>query len=65
MRSSCAMMVTSVTLPLEEEGAEVDGAEEAKGVAILVYGHFGKSWDPLRLTNRTDGIYDGEVRRLG
>ena len=65
MRSSCAMMVASVTPPLEEERAEVDGAEEARGVAVLVHGRFGRSWDSLRLTDRADGTYDGEVRRLG
>ena len=43
MRSSCAMMASSVTPPTEEEeeGAEVDGAEWAGGVAVSVCGHFG------------------------
>ena len=65
MRSSCAMMVTSITPPLKEERAEVDGAEEARGVAISVHGHFGRSWASLRLTDRANGTYDGEVKRLG
>ena len=37
MRSSYAMMVANVTPPLEEEVAEVDGAEEARGVTVSVY----------------------------
>ena len=65
MRSSCAMMVANVTPPLKKKGAEVDGAEEARGVAISVHGHFGRSWASLRLTDRADGTYDGEVRRFG
>ena len=51
MRSSCAMMALRVTPPVEEQGAEVDGVEEAKGVAILVRGRFGQSWASLRLTD--------------
>ena len=45
MRSSCAMTASSVTLPLEEEeeGAKVDEAKGARGVAILVRGYFGQS----------------------
>ena len=44
------MMALRVTPPAEEEGAEVDGVEEAGGVAILVHGHFGRSWTLLHLT---------------
>ena len=58
-------MVASVTPPLKKEGTEVDGAEEARGVAVSVHGHFGRSWALLHLTNHADGTYDGEVRRLG
>ena len=47
MRSSCAMMALRVTPPVEEQGAEMDGVEEAKGVAILVRGRFGQSWASL------------------
>ena len=35
----------------EEEEAEVDGAEWAEGVVVLVRGHFSRSWASLRLTN--------------
>ena len=38
MRTSYAMMASSVTPPAEEEGAEVDGAAEAGGAAVLVRG---------------------------
>ena len=37
MRTSYAMMALRVTTLAEEEGAEMDGAEEARGAAILVY----------------------------
>ena len=34
MRTSCAMMFSRVTLPVDEEGVDVDGAEEDGGIAI-------------------------------
>ena len=37
-------MASRVTPPTEEEGVEVDRAEEAGGVTVLVRGHFGRSW---------------------
>ena len=41
MCSSCSMTTSSITPPTEEEeGAEVDGAEWAGGVIVLVRGHF-------------------------
>ena len=43
MHTSCAMMVSSVTSPLEDEGAEVDGAVEAGGAAVSVHGRLGRS----------------------
>ena len=43
MRTSCAMMASRVTPPIEEEGVEVDGAEKAGGVAVSVRGLFGQS----------------------
>ena len=47
MCSSCTMMASSITPPLEEEeGAEVDGMEWAR-----VRGHFSRSWASLRRTN--------------
>ena len=58
-------MVASVTPPLEEEGAKVDGAEEARGVAVSVHGRVGRSWALLCLMYCAGGTYDGEVRRLG
>ena len=50
MRSSCAMMASSITSPTKEEekGTEVDGVEWAGGVPILIRGHFGQSWASLR-----------------
>ena len=48
MRSSWAMMALKVTPPTEE-GATVDGAKEAGGVAISDYGHFGRIWALLHL----------------
>ena len=50
MRTSCAMMAISVTPPVEDEGAEVDGTVQVKGVAVFVRGHLGLSCALLRLT---------------
>ena len=36
MRTSYAMMTSSVTSPAKDEGAEVDGAAEVGGAAIYV-----------------------------
>ena len=44
------MIALSDTPPSKEEGADVDGAVEAEGVAISVRGRFGQSWASLRLT---------------
>ena len=49
MRISCAMMASSVTPPTEEEGAKVDGAVEAGGVAVSVQGCLEQSYAILRL----------------
>ena len=38
MRISCAMMASSVTSPVEDEGVEVDGAVEARGANVFVRG---------------------------
>ena len=35
MRISCVMMSSRVTLPVEEEEADVDGAVEVEGIAVL------------------------------
>ena len=34
MRTSCTMMASKVTPPVEEERVKVDGAAEARGAAI-------------------------------
>ena len=39
MRTSCAMMASSVIPPAEDEGTEVDGAVEAGGAAVCVWGY--------------------------
>ena len=44
MHTSYAMMASRVTPLVEEEGAEVDGVEEARGVIVSVHGRFGRSW---------------------
>ena len=49
MRCGCAMTATRVTTPADEEGADVEGAKEAKVVVVSVYGHFGQSWALLCL----------------
>ena len=43
------MMASRVTPPIEE-GAEVDEAEEVRGVAVSVRGRFDRSWASLHLT---------------
>ena len=48
MRTSCVMMVSKVTPPVEDKGVEVDGAVEAGGVAVFVRGHLGLSCASLR-----------------
>ena len=40
-------MVSSVTPPTEDEGAEVDGTVEAKGAIVCVWGHLGLSYASL------------------
>ena len=42
-------MASRVTLPIEEEELEVDGAEEARGVTVSIRGYFDRSWASLRL----------------
>ena len=44
------MMASRVTTPVEEEGAEVDGAEEARGVVVSVWGCLDLSCALLRIT---------------
>ena len=44
------MMASSVTPLVENEGAEVDGAVEAGGAAVCVWGYLGLSCAALRRT---------------
>ena len=50
MRYSCAMTASRVTRPADEEGANVEGAEEAGGATVSIYGYFGRSWALFHLT---------------
>ena len=50
MRISYAMMALRVNPPVEDEGAEVDGAEKARGVIVSVWGRLDLSCALLRLT---------------
>ena len=50
MRTSYAMMASRVNPPVEDEGVEVDGAEEARGVVVSVWGRLDLSCALLRLT---------------
>ena len=43
MHYNCAMTASRVTSHADEEGADVEGAEEAKGAAVFVHGRFGRS----------------------
>ena len=49
MRTSCAMMTSSVTPPAEE-GAEVDGMVEVGGAAVCIWGYLERSCARLHLT---------------
>ena len=40
---SYATMASSVTLLIEDEGAEVDGVVEVGGAVVSVHGHLGRS----------------------
>ena len=43
MRTSYAMMASSVIQPVEDEGTEVDGAVEARGAVVSIRGCLGQS----------------------
>ena len=47
------MIALRVTPPAKDEGAKVEGVEEARGVVVSVHGNFGRSWASLRLTVAT------------
>ena len=53
MHYSCAMTALRVIPPADEEGADVEGVEEARGVAVSVRGRFGQTWASLHLTIAT------------
>ena len=57
MRTSCAMMASSVTLSAEDEGAEVDGVVEVRGVAVFVQCRLGLSYALLYLMVVTSMAY--------
>ena len=42
-------MASRVTPPMEKEGADVDGAKEARGITVSVHGRFDRSWASLCL----------------
>ena len=44
MRTSCAMMASSVTPSAEDEGAEVDGVVEVGGIVVSVQCRFSLSY---------------------
>ena len=48
MRTSCVMMASNVTPLVKDEGVEVDGAVEARGAAVYVWGRLGLSRALLR-----------------
>ena len=50
MHTSYAMMASSVTPPTEDEGAEVDGEVEARGVVVSVRGRLDLSCASLYQT---------------
>ena len=51
------MTASRVTPLVDEEGADVEGAEEAGGVAVSVRGRFGRSRALLRLTVVTSMVH--------
>ena len=55
MYTSCAMMSSKVTRPIEEEREEVDGAEEVRGAAVPDC--LERSYALLRLTAATSVAY--------
>ena len=58
MRTSCAMMASSVTPSAEEEGVEVDGAVEAEGVIVC-------DWGCSRTPLNGSGVNGTNKRKMG
>ena len=50
MHTSYAMMASSITPPIEEEGAEVDGVIEAEGATVCVWSCLGLNCAMLHRT---------------
>ena len=50
MHTSSAMMASRVTPPAEDEGMEVNGAVEARGFTVFVWGRLGLSYASFWLT---------------
>ena len=53
MRTSCAMMAFRVTPLIKDKVVKVDGAKEARGVAVSVRDCLGLSYASLHLTVAT------------
>ena len=54
------MTALRITPPADEEGTNVEGAEEAGGVAVSVCGRFGRSWSLLHLIGVASMAHIGE-----
>ena len=54
------MTPSRVTPPADEEGADVEGEKEARGVAVSVCDRFGRSWASLHLMGATSMAHIGE-----
>ena len=50
MRCSYTMIASRVAPPVDEEGVDVEGVEEVRGLAVFVNGCFDRSWVSLHLT---------------
>ena len=60
MHYNYARTASRVTPPVDEEGADVEGAEEARGVVVSVCGRFGRSWASLSQTVATSMVHKTE-----
>ena len=66
MHCSYAMAASKVTLPVDEEGADVEGAKEVRGDTVFIHVHFGRSWASLHLIVATSMAHITEkLRDLG
>ena len=46
---NCAMTTSRVTPPIDEEGADVEGVEESRGVVFSIRCRFSRDWASLCL----------------